>query len=115
MDLIDKYLGEGRYPVGNSPSLDSLKYDPSKYAKNTPLGLAATLSKKAKERHDSGSKDRIGSFLIQDIESSFGIHIKKKDKAMTKKLIDKLGKDKIAKKIHGGMDTMNTITDWIES
>ena len=52
---------------------------------------------------------------MMDIESSFGLHIQKKDKAMTKKLIDKFGKNKIAKKIHGGMDTMNRITDWIES
>lgn len=114
MDLIDKYLGEG-YPVGNSPSLDSLKYNPSKYAKNAPLGLAATLLKKAKARYTSGNKDKIGGFLMMDIESSLGLHIQKKDKVMTKKLIDKFGKNKIAKQIHGGMDTMNTITDWIES
>ncbi len=115
MDLVDKYLGETRYPVGNSPSLDSLKYDPSKYVKNAPLGLAATLLKKAKERYTSGNKDKISGFLMMDIESSFGLHIQKKDKVMTKKLIDKFGKNKIAKQVYGGMDTMNRITDWIES
>ena len=48
MDLIEKYLGEGR-PYGNAPSLDSLKYKGNMGSSLTPeemLDLAKTVKGK---------------------------------------------------------------------
>jgi hypothetical protein len=73
MDLIDKYLGEGK-PYGNAPSLDSLKYNPK--GKDLTADDLENLAKTVKGK--SG-----------EITANVAWAMKKNDKKKVQKLIDK--------------------------
>jgi len=89
MDLIDKYLGEGR-PYGNAPSLDSLKYNPAgKYLTADELEDVAKIAK-----GKSG-----------EITANIAWAMKKNDKKKVKMLIDKFGQHVI------GMDS---VMNWLK-
>lgn len=93
MDLIEKYLGEGiRMPVGNAPSLDSLRYNPSKGKKLTPDDLI-DLAK------------RIGPGMTRDITTNIAWAMKKNDKKKVKTLIDKYPENVIG---------MHDILNWLK-
>ena len=73
MNLIDKYLGEGK-PYGNAPSLDSLKYNP-KGKSLTPDELEK-LAKMVKGKSS-------------EITANVSWAMKKNDKKKVQKLVDK--------------------------